>query len=68
MKAWALVLLLLTGCGATPLQPVDKSLIIAACPALTPLTDKSFGGTSAALIETSIQYNLCRRAALGNGK
>lgn len=68
MKALALSLLLLAGCASAPPKPGDNALIVASCPGLVPLTNKSFGGTVTALIETSIQYNLCRRAALGSKK
>jgi len=38
--------------------------VIAHCPPLTPLTDASFGATTAKLVEVAGQYNQCRAAAL----
>jgi len=38
--------------------------VIANCPALTPLTDPSFGATTAKLVDVAGQYRKCRAAAL----
>lgn len=70
MRLWILVGLLAV-CGCTRLSKPDvgpTALVIANCPALGPVMDETFGGTVQALIETSIQYNKCREAALAGQK
>lgn len=42
--------------------------MIASCPELTPLTDKTFGATTLKLVDVANQYYDCRAAALGEGK
>jgi hypothetical protein len=37
--------------------------VVASCPKLAPIIDPSFGATTIALIETSIQYRKCACAA-----
>ena len=44
------------------MQP--SPLVIASCPALSPLTDDSFGATVLKLIEVANQYRDCAAAAL----
>lgn len=39
--------------------------MVANCPPLTPLEDKSFGATTTKLVEVSGIYYRCREAALG---
>lgn len=43
-------------------------LVVASCPKLAPLSDDSFGATTAKLVEVSVQYNECRAAALAGLK
>jgi hypothetical protein len=67
LKILALSLLLaLSGCGVLQkaAAPGPSALVIANCPELGPVTDKSFGTTVQVLVETSIQYNKCRAAAM----
>lgn len=40
----------------------------AICPELTPVTDNSFGATTAKLVEVAGIYRECRAAALAGGK
>ena len=56
----------MTGCAqSTQLSKIGpSSLAVASCPALTPLTGKSFGATSAKLVEVAQIYHECRKAAL----
>lgn len=70
MKSWILVgLLTLGGCEKLSRPDVGPTpLVVANCPALQPVVDETFGGTVQALIETSIQYNKCREAALAGKK
>ena len=60
-----LALTLITGCSAStkPLLHPDP-LVIASCPDLTPLSDKSFGATTEKLVEVAGIYYECRAAAL----
>lgn len=62
----ALLVLILSGCGAIgkAQKPGPSALVVASCPELQPITDKSFGTTVQVLVETSNQYRLCREAAL----
>ena len=57
---------LAAGCSTSaPLSRTGPSpLTVASCPALTPLTDDSFGATARKLVEVAEQYYACRRAAL----
>lgn len=47
-----------------PIDCKDDALIIASCPALTPLEDATFGGHVIKLQETASQYRSCRTACL----
>ena len=50
-----------------PLSKTGPSpLVVASCPKLTPLTDKTFGATARKLVEVSEQYYACREAALAS--
>ena len=51
-------------CSTTSMQPLPANpLLVASCPPLQPLTDDSFGATTAKLVEVAGQYNKCRAAA-----
>jgi hypothetical protein len=69
MKLLILIpLLALTACATTNVPCIEKQtqvdpLVIANCPPLAKLTDKSFGGTVNKLVEIATQYNKCRAAA-----
>jgi len=54
----------LLGCSSStkPLLRQDP-LIVASCPDLTPLSDNSFGATTAKVIEIAGIYYACRAAA-----
>jgi hypothetical protein len=63
--AGLLAVILCVGCATTKQNYVGPSpLVIASCPDLTLVTDKAFGTTVQALIDTSIQYRKCQAAAL----
>lgn len=47
-----------------PIDCKDDGLIVASCPALTPLEDASFGGTILKLQEVGAQYRECRQACV----
>jgi hypothetical protein len=53
------------GCSTLSTPRVEPSpLLRLNCPPLQALSDPSFGATTQALIETSVQYLKCRAAAL----
>lgn len=56
--------ILLTACGSStrPLQHPEP-LVIASCPELTPLSDNTFGATTAKVVEIAGIYYQCRAAA-----
>ena len=56
---------LMQGCAvSTKPLPHPEPLVIASCPDLTPLADKSFGATTEKLVEVVGIYYECRAAAL----
>lgn len=58
---------LMLGCaGSMPPSraPKPSPLVVASCPVLTPLSEPTFGATTAKLVEVAGQYYLCRAAAL----
>lgn len=62
------IIIPLSGCSTKPSLVTDQSLVKVACPQLTPLSDSSFGATTAKLVEIAGQYNICRTAALAGVK
>lgn len=56
---------MLQGCLTTSIERSlePDPLVVSACPALTPLSDPTFGGTTAKLVEVAGQYRECRCAA-----
>lgn len=59
-------MLSIVGCETLPPpSPAKRNpLVVANCPKLAPLSDDSFGATTAKLVDVSQQYNECRAAAL----
>lgn len=58
----------LTACAPSMPRSVPSSsqspLVVASCPPLQPLTDDTFGATTAKLVDVAVQYRKCRAAAL----
>lgn len=67
MRAAALMLVLLAGCGTVPRVDVHTGpspAVRAACPPAQALADDSFGATTEALARLGVTYRQCR-AAIG---
>ena len=67
MRQLLVIILALIIAGCSWQQEIDP-MVLTACPALTPLTDPSFGATTLKLIEVAGQYRECRCAALSCDK